>query len=58
MRTFGSMLLNCNSYLTEKGHLTGEESEKCGGHVDWQPLPEIRGDGELELADIARYINR
>lgn len=58
LRTFGSMLLNCKSYLTEKGHLTQAETEKCGGHIDWQPLPEIKGDCELELADIARYINR
>jgi hypothetical protein len=58
LRTFGSMLLNCRSYLTEKGHLTGEQAKRCGGYSEWQPLPEIKGDGELELADIARYLNR
>ena len=58
LRTFGSMLLNCRSYLTEAGLLTEEEAKRCGGHVAWQPLPEIKGDGDLELADIARYIGR
>ncbi|MCB1724674.1 MAG: hypothetical protein KDJ39_13370 [Gammaproteobacteria bacterium] len=56
LRTFGSMLLNCRSYLTEAGKLTDDEAGRCGGHVPWQPLPEIKGEGVLELADIARYL--
>ena len=58
LRTFGSMLLNCKSYLTEEGHLTEGEAGRCGGHPAWQPLPEIKGEGGLELADIVRYIDR
>lgn len=58
LRTFGSMLLNCKSYLTEVGHLGNEEAARCGGHKAWQPLAEIKGSGELELADIVRYVSR
>jgi hypothetical protein len=57
LRTFGSMLINCRSYLTEKGRLTQEEAEECGGHEEWQPLADVKGAGDLELADIVRYVN-
>ncbi|MDJ0739643.1 MAG: peroxidase family protein [Gammaproteobacteria bacterium] len=56
LRTFGSMLLNCKSYLTEAGHAEGDAP--CGEPQAWQPLPEIAGDAELELADIVRYVGR
>lgn len=58
LRTFGSMLLNCRTYLTEEGKLTKEEREKCAYFQPWSPLPELAGCDSLELADIVRFVQR
>jgi hypothetical protein len=49
LEVFGTMFVHCGTTFFK-------HRDKNGNPAPWAPLPEVSGDGQLTLADMARYV--